>query len=69
MKSGELRCPRCFHRDIVPSMPRGLKDEFMRARGRVPRHCRSCGKRFYVRTDISEKAGVAGAAPDNSGDL
>jgi len=50
-------------------MPRGLKDEFMRARGRVPRHCRSCGKRFYVRTDISEKAGVAGAAPDNSGDL
>jgi len=50
-------------------MPRGLKDEFMRARGRVPRHCRSCGKRFYVRANIPEEAGAAGAVPENSGDL
>jgi hypothetical protein len=37
-------------------MPRGLKDEFMRARGRIPRHCRSCGKRFYVRAAELENA-------------
>jgi hypothetical protein len=30
-------------------MLQGLKDEFMRACGRIPRHCRFCGKRFYVR--------------------
>jgi len=34
--------------DIVPSMPRGVSDLFMEGLGKVPRHCRSCGKRFYV---------------------
>jgi hypothetical protein len=60
IKPGEVRCPRCFRRDIVPSMPRGLKDEFMRVRGRIPRHCRSCGKRFYVRLTDTEKPATAG---------
>jgi hypothetical protein len=35
-------------RDIVSSMPRGWKDAIMLGFGRIPRHCRSCGKRFYV---------------------
>jgi transcriptional regulator NrdR family protein len=48
IKPGELRCPRCFGRDIVPSMPRGVGDAVMRRMGRIPRHCRSCGKRFYA---------------------
>jgi len=49
IKPGELRCPRCFARDIVPSLPRGIGDAVMRQIGRIPRHCRSCGKRFYVK--------------------
>jgi hypothetical protein len=48
MKPGELRCPRCFHKDIVPSLPRGWFDAFMGWLGRIPRHCRFCAKRFYV---------------------
>jgi hypothetical protein len=43
-----LRCPRCFHKDVVPSLPRGWKDAIMRWFGKVPRHCRFCEKRFYV---------------------
>jgi hypothetical protein len=46
---GELRCPRCFGKDIVPSMPRGWRDAVMQACGRIPRHCRFCACRFYVR--------------------
>jgi len=49
---GELRCPRCFGKDIVPSMPRGWRDSIMSTLGRIPRHCRFCEKRFYVRTAI-----------------
>jgi hypothetical protein len=45
---GEVRCPRCFHKDIVPSLPRGLRDTVMSWFGRIPRHCRFCEKRFYV---------------------
>jgi hypothetical protein len=45
---GELRCPRCFGKDIVPSMPRGWRDAIMSMAGRIPRHCRFCAKRFYV---------------------
>jgi len=29
-------------------MPRGIWDEILRARERLPRHCRSCGKRFHA---------------------
>jgi hypothetical protein len=29
-------------------MPRGIRDAIMEGMGRIPRHCRSCGKRFYV---------------------
>jgi hypothetical protein len=29
-------------------MPRGISDLFMEGLGKVPLHCRSCGKRFYV---------------------
>jgi len=48
LKPGELRCPRCFSKDVVPSKPRGLADALMVRFGRVPRHCRYCGKRFYA---------------------
>jgi hypothetical protein len=48
IKPGELRCPRCLRRDIVASLPRGWMDALMLGFGRIPRHCRSCGKRFYV---------------------
>jgi hypothetical protein len=46
---GEQRCPRCFGKDIVPSKPRGWRDAVMLAFGRIPRHCRFCGRRFYFR--------------------
>ena len=48
---GELRCPRCFGKDIMPSMPRGPLDSAMGVVGRIPRRCRFCGKRFYVRAE------------------
>ncbi|SPE28262.1 hypothetical protein SBA3_1420010 [Candidatus Sulfopaludibacter sp. SbA3] len=48
IKPGELRCPRCFGKDVVHSMPRGILDAIMRKLNRVPRHCRACAKRFYV---------------------
>jgi hypothetical protein len=47
-KTEELRCPRCKRNDIVPSKPRGILDDIMFGLGRVPRHCRSCEKRFYI---------------------
>jgi hypothetical protein len=50
---GELRCPRCFGKDIVPSMPRGFRDALMRGFGRIPRHCRFCACRFYVRGPVA----------------
>jgi hypothetical protein len=46
---GELRCPRCFGKDLVPSMPRGWRDAVMRVLGRIPWDCRFCECRFYVR--------------------
>jgi len=48
LKSGDLRCPRCFGKDIVPSRPRGVWDALMARWGKIPRHCRFCEKRFYV---------------------
>ena len=51
IKPGELRCPHCWNRDIVPSMPRGIWDEMMRWLGRVPRHCRFCGRRFHPKLE------------------
>ncbi len=52
---GVLRCPRCTSRDIVPSKLHGLWDEIMSGAGRVPRHCRSCGKRFHVKLEAIER--------------
>jgi hypothetical protein len=46
IKPGELRCPTCFRRDIVPSLQRGVRDAVMAYFGREPRHCRSCGRRL-----------------------
>jgi hypothetical protein len=37
-------------------MPRGLMDAFMQRRGRTPRHCRACEKRFYLK--VEEPAGT-----------
>jgi hypothetical protein len=48
IKPGQVRCPRCFSRDLALSKPRGLFDAIMERFKRVPRHCRGCGKRFYV---------------------
>jgi hypothetical protein len=52
IQPGDLRCPRCFGKDVVPSLPRGFWDALMKDLGKLPRHCRSCGKRFYVRLEI-----------------
>ena len=38
-------------RDLAPSMPTGLFDSLMRRIGRIPRHCRKCGKRFYAKLE------------------
>jgi hypothetical protein len=37
-----------------------MGDAFMRQMGRIPRHCRSCGKRFYA---VPAKVAVAAADP------
>jgi hypothetical protein len=58
---GELRCPRCFGKDIVHSMPRGWYDAAMRLWGRVPRHCRFCGCRFHVRGPGDEAHAAGGS--------
>jgi hypothetical protein len=50
IRPGELRCPRCFGKDIVSSLPRGFLDALMARLGRIPRHCRFCEKRFYVKS-------------------
>jgi hypothetical protein len=36
-------------------MPRNFWDEVMRGFGRLPKHCRACGKRFFAleRVDVS----------------
>ena len=49
IQPGDLRCPRCFEKDIVPSRPCGFLDAVMKKLGRVPRHCRFCEKRFYIK--------------------
>lgn len=48
LNSGELRCPRCFGKDVVPSFQRGFRDWIMSRLGKIPRQCRFCEKRFYV---------------------
>jgi hypothetical protein len=50
LRPGELRCPACFNRDVVESLRRGILDQLMHRLGREPRHCRFCGRRFYVNT-------------------
>lgn len=55
IKPGEIRCPRCFGTDLVPSLPRGIMDALMLHFRRVPRHCRFCEKRFYVHEDDLSK--------------
>jgi len=55
IRPGELRCPRCMSRDIVPSMPRGIWDDIMSGAGRLPRHCRYCGKRFYAKREAIKR--------------
>jgi hypothetical protein len=48
IRPGELRCPACFNRDVVESLRRGPVDALMYRLGREPKHCRFCGRRFYV---------------------
>jgi transcriptional regulator NrdR family protein len=48
IKPGEIRCPRCRSKDLVASDRAGIRDAFMESFRRAPRHCRACGKRFYV---------------------
>jgi hypothetical protein len=54
-KPGELRCPYCYGKDIVPSLPRGIWDAVMSGMGRVPRHCRFCGRRFHPKLEEVER--------------
>ncbi|MGD0499820.1 MAG: hypothetical protein ABSC23_15430 [Bryobacteraceae bacterium] len=61
IKPGELRCPRCYSKDIVGSMPRGFRDAFMAVWRCIPMHCRACGRRFYMRVRKPEE-------PDESPD-
>jgi hypothetical protein len=51
----DLRCPRCFGKDLAPSHRIGLRDSPMDAFGRVPGQCRFCGKRIYVRIEDFEE--------------
>jgi hypothetical protein len=55
VRPGELRCPRCMSRDLAPSMPRGIWDEIMRGAGRIPRHCRFCGRRFHAKIEAIQR--------------
>jgi hypothetical protein len=55
IKPGELRCPRCMSRDVAPSMPRGVWDGIMRGAGRIPRHCRFCGRRFHAKIEAVQR--------------
>jgi hypothetical protein len=72
IKPGELRCPHCYGKDVVPSMPRGIWDALMNSLGRIPRHCRACGRRFHpkiedVRRDIAMRLEAEKDSP--TGDL
>jgi hypothetical protein len=40
-------------------------DLFMEGMGKVPRHCRSCGKRFYVHR---ERLGMAPPSDEDAAD-
>jgi len=64
---GDVRCPRCFGKDLAPSMPRGWRDALMRVLGKVPRHCRFCERRFYVRWPADEVAAASGAIEATQG--
>jgi hypothetical protein len=71
LESGDLRCPRCFGKDLVFTASRGLLDAIMRRYGKIPRHCRFCGKRFYVPLESPQAAGWSGCsrhpgAPDTT---
>ncbi len=39
-------------RDLAPSKSTGLFDYIMRRTGRIPRHCRKCGKRVYTKLEV-----------------
>jgi hypothetical protein len=36
-------------------MPRGIWDDIMRGAGRIPRHCRFCGRRFHVKAEAIQQ--------------
>lgn len=47
-KAAALRCPKCHGCDVVHSLRHGMMDLVMHRFGREPRHCRFCGRRFYI---------------------
>jgi hypothetical protein len=55
IKPGELRCPHCYSKDLVPSLPRGIWDALMSKMGRIPRHCRFCARRFHPKIEDIER--------------
>jgi hypothetical protein len=68
IKPGELRCPHCYGKDIVPSLPRGLWDALLSALKRVPRHCRFCGRRFHPKIeDVERDSALRAEAEPGSG--
>jgi cytochrome c-type biogenesis protein CcmH/NrfF len=56
---GMPRCPRCFSFDSASSPPNGPRDSLMRYMRRKPRHCRFCGKRYYVALERVRPGGPA----------
>jgi hypothetical protein len=62
--ANELRCPQCHGKDIVPSLPHGVWDAIMSGMGRVPRHCRFCGRRFHPKMEAAERNSEFRAQPD-----
>jgi hypothetical protein len=36
-------------------MPRGLWDDIMLGAGRIPRHCRFCGRRFHAKIEAIQR--------------
>ena len=53
-----IRCPGCYCRDCVPSLPTRRFDRLFVSMHRVPYECRVCGKRFR-RFDRQEAEQVA----------
>lgn len=46
-----LHCPKCGSSDVRPSKHEGLIDAIWASFGRYAMRCRSCRRRFYIRSE------------------